>query len=47
MCTEGTFQLECDQITYNYKKGDTVLIPAAMNSYTLAGKAALLEIYIS
>jgi mannose-6-phosphate isomerase len=47
MCTEGTFQLEFDQITYNYKKGDTVLIPAAMNSYTLAGKAALLEIYIS
>jgi mannose-6-phosphate isomerase len=47
MCTEGAFQLEYDQITYNYKKGDTVLIPAAMNSYTLAGKAAILEIYIS
>jgi mannose-6-phosphate isomerase len=47
MCTEGTFQLEWDQIMYNYKKGDTILIPAAMSSYTLVGKAALLEIYIS
>ena len=47
MCTEGAFQLECGAISYNYKKGDTVLIPAAMNSYTLDGKAVLLEIYIS
>lgn len=47
MCTEGAFQLEYNQITYNYKKGDTVLIPAAMNSHTLDGKAVLLEIYIS
>jgi mannose-6-phosphate isomerase len=47
MCTEGTFRLEYNQITYNYKKGDTILIPAVMNRYTLAGKAALLEIYIS
>jgi mannose-6-phosphate isomerase len=47
MCTEGAFQLECGAISYNYKKGDTVLIPAAMNSYTLVGKAVLLEIYIS
>ncbi len=47
MCTEGAFQLECGTVNYNYKKGDTVLIPAAMNSYTLDGKAVLLEIYIS
>lgn len=47
MCTEGAFQLEWDHVIYNYKKGDTVLIPAAMNSYTLVGKAVLLEIYIS
>ena len=47
MCTEGAFQLECDQITYNYKKGDTVLIPAAMTNYSLTGTAILLEIYIS
>lgn len=47
MCTEGTFQLECGHVMYNYKKGDTVLIPAAISRYTLVGKAALLEIYIS
>jgi mannose-6-phosphate isomerase len=47
MCTEGAFQLECDQIMYNYKKGDTVLIPAAMTNYNLTGTAILLEIYIS
>jgi mannose-6-phosphate isomerase len=47
MCTEGAFELECDQIIYNYKKGDTVLIPAAMPNYILTGTAILLEIYIS
>ena len=47
MCTEGTFQLEYNQITYNYKKGDTLLIPAAMTNYNLTGTAILLEIYIS
>ncbi len=47
MCTEGTFQLEYNQITHNYKKGDTILIPAVMNRYTLAGNAVLLEIFIS
>jgi mannose-6-phosphate isomerase len=47
MCTEGAFQLECDQIRYNYKKGDTVLIPAAMPNFILTGTALLLEIYIS
>jgi mannose-6-phosphate isomerase len=47
MCTEGTFQLEFNQITYDYKKGDTVLIPAVMNCYRLTGTAVVLEIYIS
>jgi mannose-6-phosphate isomerase len=47
MCTEGAFQLACELVTYNFKKGDTVLIPAAMHSYTLVGNAHLLEIYIS
>jgi mannose-6-phosphate isomerase len=28
-------------------KGDTVLIPAAMNAFILNGKASILEIYIS
>ncbi len=47
MCTEGLFQLEYNQITHNYKKGDTLLIPAAMTNYNLTGTAILLEIYIS
>ena len=47
MCTEGPFQLEYNQISYNYKKGDTLLIPAAMTNYNMTGTAILLEIYIS
>lgn len=47
MCTEGSFQLEFNQITYDYKKGNTVLIPAVMNGYRLTGTAVVLEIYIS
>jgi mannose-6-phosphate isomerase len=47
MCIEGSFELDYEGVTYQYKKGDTVLIPAAMKSYTLKGKASVLEIYIS
>jgi mannose-6-phosphate isomerase len=47
MCTEGSFEIEFDKIEYSYKKGDTVLIPAAMNAFILSGKASILEIYIS
>ena len=47
MCTEGTFELEYNNSKSQYKKGDTVLIPAAMNAFTLNGKASILEIYIS
>ena len=47
MCIEGNFQLETNSGYYQYKKGDTVLIPAAMNAFILNGKASILEIYIS
>jgi mannose-6-phosphate isomerase len=47
MCTEGEFQLEFDRIHYQYKKGDTLLIPAILTDFVLTGKATLLEIYIS
>jgi hypothetical protein len=30
---------------YQYQKGDTVLIPAAMDYYVISGKASILEIY--
>jgi mannose-6-phosphate isomerase len=46
MCVVGTFAISYESVT-DYKKGDTVLIPAAMKSYLLSGKASILEIYIS
>jgi mannose-6-phosphate isomerase len=47
MCTEGDFDIEYDGFKYEYKKGDTVMIPAEINSFILSGKASILEIYIS
>ncbi|EIA10378.1 type I phosphomannose isomerase catalytic subunit [Flavobacterium frigoris] len=47
MCIDGEFELEYNEVTSKYKKGDTILIPAAMNNYVLNGKASILEIYIS
>jgi mannose-6-phosphate isomerase len=47
MCIEGSFEMEYNKVRYNYTKGDTVLIPATMNEFTLSGKASILEIYIS
>ena len=47
MCVDGNFQIRYQSDTYNYKKGDTVLIPANMIDFKLIGKASLLEIYIS
>ena len=47
MCIEGTFEIEYNNLKTQYKKGDTVLIPAAMKVFILSGKASILEIYIS
>jgi mannose-6-phosphate isomerase len=47
MCVEGEFEIAFENSIYKYKKGDTVLIPAAMNTFILSGKASILEIYIS
>ncbi len=47
MCIEGSFEMEYNTLKYQYKKGDTVLIPAAMQEFNLIGKASILEIYIS
>ncbi|MFV8326040.1 type I phosphomannose isomerase catalytic subunit [Flavobacterium sp. ZS1P14] len=47
MCVEGAFEIGYDHSKVQYKKGDTVLIPAALNKFTLNGKASILEIYIS
>lgn len=47
MCVEGAFEIMYNNTTIQYKKGDTVLIPAAMKAFVLDGKASILEIYIS
>lgn len=47
ICTEGEFTVNSGGDTYSFKKGDTVLIPAAVSAFVLAGNATLLEIYIS
>jgi mannose-6-phosphate isomerase len=47
MCVEGNFEIECDNTKFQYKKGDTVLMPAALKTFILKGKASILEIYIS
>lgn len=47
MCIDGDFELSYNDVTYKYKKGDTVLIPAAMAEFVLSGNASILEIYIS
>ncbi|PRZ24169.1 type I phosphomannose isomerase catalytic subunit [Flavobacterium granuli] len=47
MCIDGNFEIEYKGSKYHYKKGDTVLLAAAMNSYLLKGKASILEVVIS
>ncbi|BFM43789.1 class I mannose-6-phosphate isomerase [Flavobacterium sp. CFS9] len=47
MCTEGNFEIACQNVNYQYKQGDTVLIPAGMHGYSLKGTASILEVYIS
>jgi mannose-6-phosphate isomerase len=47
MCIKGSFEIEFDGFKQTYTKGDTVLIPAAINAFILNGKASILEIYIS
>ncbi len=47
MCVGGDLEIEYEGTKYQYKKGDTLLIPAALKNFTLSGKASLLEIYIS
>ena len=47
MCVEGGFEMEFDGLKFKYIKGDTVLIPAALKTFSINGKASILEIYIS
>ena len=47
MCMEGSFEIEYNNSKTQYVKGETVLLPGAMNLFGLSGKASILEIYIS
>lgn len=47
ICTDGAFSVEFDGQKHDFRKGDTVLLPAALQSYLLTGTATLLEISIS
>jgi mannose-6-phosphate isomerase len=47
ICTEGEYTLTVTGEAHTFKKGDTVLVPAAVKEFALAGNATLLEIYIS
>jgi mannose-6-phosphate isomerase len=47
ICTEGSFTFTSDNKTFSFKKGDTILIPAALQQYAMEGNATLLEICIS
>lgn len=46
MCTDGEFELVSVDSKSVFKKGETVLLPAAMTHYELKGKASILEIYL-
>jgi mannose-6-phosphate isomerase len=46
MCTEGDFTITHENVPYHYKKGDTILMPAAISIFEFTGNASLLEIYI-
>ena len=46
ICAEGKFEVQFETQTMNFKEGDTILIPAAMQNYVLKGNATLLEIFI-
>jgi mannose-6-phosphate isomerase len=47
MCVEGSFELIYEEEKYEYRTGDTILIPAEITEFEIKGKASVLEIYIS
>lgn len=47
MCVEGSFALKCNEKSYYYKNGDTILVPAEISEFYLQGNASVLEVYIA
>ena len=46
MCTEGSFTINMLHFKAEFKKGDTILIPAIIDGFEIIGEATLLEITI-
>lgn len=46
MCTEGSYTINMLHFKAEFKKGDTVLIPAIIDGFEIIGEATLLEITI-
>lgn len=46
MCTDGDFLIHAGGKSYAYKKGDTIMIPAALREFSLEGRASLLEVCV-
>ncbi|MVX36539.1 type I phosphomannose isomerase catalytic subunit [Myroides sp. LoEW2-1] len=47
VCTEGDCTFVINQDKYEFSKGDSILIPAAIAEFSIEGKATLLEIFVS
>lgn len=47
ICTEGIVNLHKDEESFEFKKGDTFLVPASLTDFSLSGNAKLLEVYIN
>ena len=47
MCVDGSFEITINKETFQYCKGDTLLIPASLTDFQFNGHASILEIYIS
>lgn len=47
ICTEGTVCLHKGEESFEFEKGDTFLVPAAITNFSLSGNAKLLEVYIN
>ena len=47
MCVGGEFEIDYNGGLTKYTTGNTILIPAAMETFIMIGKASILEIYIS
>ena len=47
MCVAGEFEIDFNGGLTKYTTGKTILIPAAMETFIMIGKASILEIYIS